>query len=1194
MNPDQEKRALFNEMLEETQIPAYLSHFAEIAFNAVIALDSERRITYWNPAAERLYGWTANEALGQSFEELFKHRLDLNEHKNLLEKLVKTARGEIVRGEYNFRHKNGAVLSIEYVARVISEEEDSLSGYLIIHRDITASKQADEKIGRLNTVLQTQLDEHNSLMEILPIAIWTGNHDCSVITGNPAAYRTMGLPQGINVSLSTPAPELPFGLRIFIDGVEVDPENAPMQTVARTGKPLHNIEHEFLFPDQTRKIFFASIAPVFDEHGVVRKVIAAYVDFTERKLAEEQLRLAREYAEQTAERLARLQKVTAALSEAATPPQVAEVLVEQGAPALGASSSTIMLITEDGEWLETVQTAAPEALIRPYKRFSLSLNVPAADAVRSGQPVWLESRQQYLERYPHLSDQIIAWGKQAAIAVPMVVKEHILGVLTLSFDQVIPETAENLGFALTIARQGAQALERARLYRETQQALSELQITYDQSPIGMIQLDTDLRYMRVNETLTRYNNLPASAHIGRSIYEVVPDLAPKLEKGFQQVIETGEPVYNIEMVGETKADPNVQHTWLESWYPLRDDTGKVIGLNIVVQDITDRKRDEQTLAEFARQQESLYQLTDRLHRTSTLSGAFDAALDAILNALQCDRAAILLFDETGVMRFVAWRGLSFAYRTATEGHSPWEAHTIDPQLVYFNDVDAAELDDALKAAVRTEGIASLAFIPLVFDGNLIGKFMMYFDTPHTFDAGELDFSLTVAHQLAVGIHRTRSEEALRESEAKLAADLKDTKQLQKISSLLIQEDNIELLYEEILNGAMILMDADIGSMQMLDNEKNELILLVWKGFTPEAAAFWGRVNLASSSSCGAALRSGERVIVPDVEASDFIAGSQDLEIYRLSGIRAVQTTPLVSRSGRVVGMISTHWREPHQPEERDLRMLDVLARQAADLIERRRAEYALRASEQQLQLLNESLEQKVREQTAEVRKLASDLTKAEQRERHRIAHILHEDLQQRIYAIQMQIEFIGDGLGNASLDLQSEFDRIKRQLSDVVALTRHLSVDLSPPILRDEGLPQAVSWLASQMDEQHGFHIDLKVGPAFATSSEDIRMLLFSCIRELLFNVVKHAGVNRAEVVLMKQNRDLVIQVRDKGKGFNVSALEASTDIPVGEAGERNLHSRSFGLPTIRHRLSLFGGQLDVRSHPDEGTQVTITMPDPE
>src|SRR5262249_56124491 len=102
--------------------------------------------------------------------------------------------------------------------------------------------------------------------------------------------------------------------------------------------------------------------------------------------------------------------------------------------------------------------------------------------------------------------------------------------------------------------------------------------------------------------------------------------------------------------------------------------------------------------------------------------------------------------------------------------------------------------------------------------------------------------------------------------------------------------------------------------------------------------FWESVYLDSASTCGLALSAGCRVVVPDVETCDFMAGTADLDEYRRSNIRAVQSTPLLSRSGQLLGMISTHWHEPHQPTEIVLRRLDVLARQAADLIERSRTE----------------------------------------------------------------------------------------------------------------------------------------------------------------------------------------------------------------------------------------------------------------
>jgi PAS domain S-box-containing protein len=179
----------------------------------------------------------------------------------------------------------------------------------------------------------------------------------------------------------------------------------------------------------------------------------------------------------------------------------------------------------------------------------------------------------------------------------------------------------------------------------------------------------------------------------------------------------------------------------------------------------------------------------------------------------------------------------------------------------------------------------------------------------------------------------------------------DVRQLQHISTLLIQAGDIDALYERILDAAISLMSSDMASMQLFAPERGELLLLAQRGFHPDSAAFWQVVHLNSACTCGLALASGARIVVPDVDVDDVIAGTDDHVSYQQSGIRAVQSTPLTSRSGQLIGMLSTHWREPHRPAERALKQFDVLARQAADLIERTQIETALRESEQRSRLL---------------------------------------------------------------------------------------------------------------------------------------------------------------------------------------------------------------------------------------------------
>jgi PAS domain S-box-containing protein len=204
----------------------------------------------------------------------------------------------------------------------------------------------------------------------------------------------------------------------------------------------------------------------------------------------------------------------------------------------------------------------------------------------------------------------------------------------------------------------------------------------------------------------------------------------------------------------------------------------------------------------------------------------------------------------------------------------------------------------------------------------------------------LGAAAVIARQLGFSGDRRRTDQELREVQKQLASELAAIQLLQTISTELIPASDVEALYERILDAAVAIMRSDFASMQMFYPERGDLKLLAHRGFNPTAADFWEWVRPRSESTCGVALATGNRSIVPDIELCDFMAGSDDLETYRQTGIRAVQSTPLISRAGQLIGMISTHWRSPHQPSERDLRLLDVLARQATELIERTKSELA--------------------------------------------------------------------------------------------------------------------------------------------------------------------------------------------------------------------------------------------------------------
>jgi PAS domain S-box-containing protein len=160
-------------------------------------------------------------------------------------------------------------------------------------------------------------------------------------------------------------------------------------------------------------------------------------------------------------------------------------------------------------------------------------------------------------------------------------------------------------------------------------------------------------------------------------------------------------------------------------------------------------------------------LTRAIGRARAVEEIYDAALEALAQGLRVERASILLFDDDRVMRFKAWRSLSPAYRKAVEGHTPWSPETADAEPIVVPDVLA---DPELKAYLPTfeaEGIRALAFIPLVNEARVIGKFMLYYAEPHALGPAELELAGVVAAQVAFAVARKRAEERALRSEARL-------------------------------------------------------------------------------------------------------------------------------------------------------------------------------------------------------------------------------------------------------------------------------------------------------------------------------------------------------------------------------------------------------------------------------------------
>ncbi|MCZ7683309.1 MAG: GAF domain-containing protein [Sandaracinaceae bacterium] len=160
-------------------------------------------------------------------------------------------------------------------------------------------------------------------------------------------------------------------------------------------------------------------------------------------------------------------------------------------------------------------------------------------------------------------------------------------------------------------------------------------------------------------------------------------------------------------------------------------------------------------------------MSDAVGRARGIEEIFDRALDCLRKALSAERAAVLLFDGAGVMRFAAHHGLSAEYRRAVEGHSPWAADATDPRPVFVEDVCEAPELAALLPVLEREGIRALGFVPLTYGGRLLGKFMVYYRAPHAPDRLEAQVARIVAGHIAFAVAQERSRVALSEAKDEL-------------------------------------------------------------------------------------------------------------------------------------------------------------------------------------------------------------------------------------------------------------------------------------------------------------------------------------------------------------------------------------------------------------------------------------------
>ncbi len=239
----------------------------------------------------------------------------------------------------------------------------------------------------------------------------------------------------------------------------------------------------------------------------------------------------------------------------------------------------------------------------------------------------------------------------------------------------------------------------------------------------------------------------------------------------------------------------------------------------------------------------------------------------------------------------------------------------------------------------------------------------------------------------------------------------------------------------------------------------------------------------------------------------------------------------------------------------------------------RRAEKELKTSRNRLQKKIMERSSDLASEVTRLRRLTGALILSEQKDRRRLAGILHDHLQQLLVSAKYRLaslNHIEDSCARAAIHETEEL------LGEVIEASRSLTSELSPPIVHESGFQTALEWLVSFMAAQNGLEVRLKIGSEIGPIDENSKAMLFESIRELLVNIVRHAQVKSAEVHIREvEGRLLEIIVSDRGVGFNA------------ETAERN----GFGLFRIREQLKLIAGRMGIRSAPGSGSQVTILVP---
>jgi PAS domain S-box-containing protein len=618
---------------------ARLAAIVETSNDAIIGKDLSGRITSWNRGAERIYGYTPDEIVGRHVSTLAPPEL-ADELNGILRRL--RAGEQIEHHETTRVRKDGARIEVSLTISPIMDAAGHIIGASTIARDITERKRAEQLLRESERQLQLVTDS-------APVFI--------SYCDTQQRFRFVNRPYAEHFGLT---PDQIVGRAIpDVLGDEAYEAIRPHVEAALAGRRAE-FEAEVPYRDIGRHYVRVQYVPHEEENGRVVGFVAIISDITERRQAERERehllhleQAARAAAEQAAARTARLQSVTAALSEALTPAEVASVIVEHGLSSLGATGGAVVVHNEDvaGELELIGSMGLPDAAVEKWRSFPLSTRVPTAEAVRTGRRVLVPSIDEWLGRNPPTGLLGELDGVGAMAAVPLVVEGRAIGAIGLSFPAPRLFDEEDTAFLDALARQCAQALDRARLYEVERRARLEIESSEhryralaDSMPqiVWTARADGFIDYY--NRRWYEYTGTAPGQTEGWGWQHVLhPDDAEHCLRRWSRSIVSGEE-YEIEHRFRCAADG--EYRWhLGRAEPLRNAMGRVVKWFGTATDIHDQKQAADRLRSLA---EASALLASSLDYETTLEG-----LARLIVSVLADYCLIDLIGPDGEVTRVA-------------------------------------------------------------------------------------------------------------------------------------------------------------------------------------------------------------------------------------------------------------------------------------------------------------------------------------------------------------------------------------------------------------------------------------------------------------------------------------------------------------------------------------------------------------